>query len=164
MASNKQQINWEEVRELTEKLGNRQLLSDWGFVQNIAQPSLSCDKRIKMVKKVNLIVFSCEELVTCEMPVRRSHACVKTVQINLRINAFFGKTVGAAEILLESKKHACLTDYICKKRKETVLKLFRDFGSCYATAHVIDYLLMKMSRVFLNYYPVSMLFVQFPSV
>jgi len=41
MSSNKQQINWEEVKEATGKLGNGQLLSGCGFVQNIAPPSLS---------------------------------------------------------------------------------------------------------------------------
>jgi len=51
MASNKQQINWEEVEEATEKLGNRQLLSWCGFVQNIAPPSLSRDRRRKMNKQ-----------------------------------------------------------------------------------------------------------------
>jgi len=45
VASNKQQINWEEVKEATEKLGNRQLLSEWGFDQNIPPPSLSRDRK-----------------------------------------------------------------------------------------------------------------------
>jgi len=46
VASNKQQIQWKEVKETTGKLGNGQLLSGRGFVQNI--PSLSRDRRIKM--------------------------------------------------------------------------------------------------------------------
>jgi len=48
VAPNMQHINWEEVKEPIGKLGNRQLLSELGFVQNIAPPSLSRDKRIKM--------------------------------------------------------------------------------------------------------------------
>jgi len=41
----------QEVKETTKKLGNGQLLScqsGCGFVQNIAPPSLSRDRRIKM--------------------------------------------------------------------------------------------------------------------
>jgi len=33
---------------MTGKLGNGQLLSGCGYVQNIAPPSVSCDRRIKM--------------------------------------------------------------------------------------------------------------------
>jgi len=36
VASNKQQINWEKVKQATGKLENRQLLSKKRFVQNIA--------------------------------------------------------------------------------------------------------------------------------
>jgi len=43
-----QQFNWEEVKEATRNIGNRQVLSEWGLVQNIALLSLSRDKRIKM--------------------------------------------------------------------------------------------------------------------
>jgi len=41
-------IRWQEVKETTGKLGNGQLLSGCGFVQNIAPPLLSRDRRIKM--------------------------------------------------------------------------------------------------------------------
>jgi len=44
MALNKQQINWEVVKEAT---GNGQLLSGYGFVLNIAPPSLSREKEDK---------------------------------------------------------------------------------------------------------------------
>jgi len=37
-----------QSKETTRKLENGQLLSGCGFVQNIAPPSLSCDRRIKM--------------------------------------------------------------------------------------------------------------------
>jgi len=42
VASNKQKINWKEVKKSTEKLGSSK--SERGFVQNIAQPSLFCDR------------------------------------------------------------------------------------------------------------------------
>jgi len=48
LASNKQQIQWSEVKETTGKLGNGQPLSGCGFIQNIAPPSLFRDRRIKM--------------------------------------------------------------------------------------------------------------------
>jgi len=49
MASNKQQIKWyKEVKKATGKLGNGQLLSGCGFVQNTAPQSLSRERRIKM--------------------------------------------------------------------------------------------------------------------
>jgi len=55
VASNKQQINWEEIKEATGKLGNRHLLSELGFVQSIAPPLLSRDRRIKMEQINNLL-------------------------------------------------------------------------------------------------------------
>jgi len=51
VASNKQQINWEEVKETTGKLGTQQLLSELGSVQNIESPSRSRDRRIKIEQK-----------------------------------------------------------------------------------------------------------------
>jgi len=39
MASNKQQIYWEEVKESTGKLGYLQCLSGYGFMQNISSQS-----------------------------------------------------------------------------------------------------------------------------
>jgi len=48
VASNKQQ-----KKETTIKLGNGQLLSGCGFVQNISPPSLSRDRRIKMEQTNN---------------------------------------------------------------------------------------------------------------
>jgi len=42
-----------EDKETTGNLENRQLLSGCGFVQNIAPPSLSCDRRIKMEHGAN---------------------------------------------------------------------------------------------------------------
>jgi len=53
VASNKQQINWKEIKETTGKLRNEQLLSESGFVQNITPQSLSRDRRIKMEQKTN---------------------------------------------------------------------------------------------------------------
>jgi len=47
------QIQWQEVKETTGKLGNGQLLSGCGFVQNIATPSLSRDRGIKDGTKQN---------------------------------------------------------------------------------------------------------------
>jgi len=41
VALNKQQIYWYKVKETTGKFGNGQLLSGYGFIQNIAPPSLS---------------------------------------------------------------------------------------------------------------------------
>jgi len=41
-----------------EKLGNGQLLSGWGFVQNIAPPSLSRDRRIKMEQTNKKIIIT----------------------------------------------------------------------------------------------------------
>jgi len=52
VASNKQQIQWSEVKETNGKLENGQLLSGCGFVQNIAPPSLSRDRKINMEKKI----------------------------------------------------------------------------------------------------------------
>jgi len=42
-----QKIKWQEVRETTEKVGNGQLLSGRGFVQNIVPPSFSRGNGIK---------------------------------------------------------------------------------------------------------------------
>jgi len=55
VASNKQQIQWQEVKETTGKLENGQLLSGCGFVQNIAPPSLSRARRIKMEQTNNML-------------------------------------------------------------------------------------------------------------
>ena len=40
----------------TGKLGNRQLLSEFGFVLRIAPPSLSRDRKVKMKKSINHLV------------------------------------------------------------------------------------------------------------
>jgi len=40
-------------KKTTGKLGNGQLLSGCGFIQNIAPPSLSRDRRIKMEQTTN---------------------------------------------------------------------------------------------------------------
>jgi len=55
---NKQQIKWSEVKETTGKLGNGQLQSGCGFIQNIAPLLLSRDRRIKMEQnKQNIPIF-----------------------------------------------------------------------------------------------------------
>jgi len=47
-----QELKGQKGKETTGKLRNGQLLSGYGFVQNVALPSLSRDKRIKM-KRTN---------------------------------------------------------------------------------------------------------------
>ena len=44
---------WEEVKGQPENLENGQLLSGCGFVQRIAPPSLSRERRIKMHQSIN---------------------------------------------------------------------------------------------------------------
>jgi len=52
------------VKETTGKLGNGQLLSGFGFVQNIAPPSLSRDRRIKMEQtNTKIIPLTKDDLV-----------------------------------------------------------------------------------------------------
>jgi len=59
MVSNKQQINWKEVKESTRKLRNFiELLSECGFVL-IVPPSLVHERRIKM--KQNKDTIDCVE-------------------------------------------------------------------------------------------------------
>ena len=49
---------WEEVKGQSENLENGQLLSGCGFVQRIAPPSLSRDRKIKMHQSINVRLTS----------------------------------------------------------------------------------------------------------
>jgi len=59
-------------KKTTGKLGNGQLLSGCGFVKNIAQPSLSRDRRIKMeqtnkqseMRDLDNLKMSCKLIMT----------------------------------------------------------------------------------------------------